>query len=78
MFILQKQAKIEKIQAKVDSIMKTLNKKIFNFFILFLYRHARDGKTRDSRDGKSNVPYFQTHNRDGTLDCPVPAVPCFQ
>ena len=28
-------------------------------------------KTRDSWDGKSNVPYFQTHSRDGT-------VPCFQ
>ena len=27
--------------------------------------------------GQSNVPYFQTHNRDGTVDCPVSAVPCF-
>ena len=27
--------------------------------------------------GQSNVPYFQTHNQDGTFDCPVPAVPCF-
>ena len=27
--------------------------------------------------GQSNVPYFQTYNRDGTLDCPVPAFTCF-
>ena len=61
--------KSKKIQAKLNSNMKTLNKEIFIFFILFLYRHARDGKTRDSRDGTIQCPVF-TDTQPG-LDCPV-------
>ena len=34
-------------------------------------------KHRTAGTGQSNVPYIQTHNRDGTLDCSVPSVPCF-
>ena len=79
MFILQKQAKIEKIQAKINRNMKALNEKknLFFLFCFFIAMHEK-GKHGTAGTGQSNVPYFQTHYRDGALDFPVPAVPCFQ
>ena len=72
MFILQKQAKIEKIQEKINSNLTTLNKKkSLNLLLCFFIAMHETRKHGTAGTGQTNVPYLQTHSRDGT-------VPCFQ